>query len=107
MSLMAYGMDKLLHQYIDYCRYERAFSALTCEYYEADCRHFMQYLNMLNIPYPKITTLHIQQWLMSSHASGKSPRTLSRALAALRGFFGFCVKQGFFESNPAVGIKVP
>jgi integrase/recombinase XerC len=107
MYLMACGMDELLQKYINYCRYERVFSTLTCEYYEADCRRFITHLKERSIDGKNITATHIQQWLMSSHASGKSPPTLSRALAALRGFLTFCVRHAFLETNPAQGIKVP
>lgn len=99
-------MNELLLKYIDYCRYERAFSALTCESYEADCRRFFDYLKQHEIDSPILST-HIQQWLMLSHGEGKSPRTLARALAALRGFFKYCMQHQLLTSNPADGIKVP
>jgi integrase/recombinase XerC len=100
-------MDELLAKYIDYCRYERAFSALTCAAYAADCTRFFNYLIAQKIPDDTIHTQHIQQWLMASHTEGKSPRTLARALAALRGFFKFCMTHAERTDNPADGIKVP
>ena len=100
-------LDELLNQYIDYCRYERAFSPLTCQHYEADCRRFFAYLKNRNIKQNDLTPTVIQQWLMTIHAEGKSPRTLARALAALRGFFTYCVNHALLSDNPTTGIKVP
>ncbi|MFI4955685.1 MAG: tyrosine recombinase XerC [Gammaproteobacteria bacterium] len=100
-------MNELLLKYIDYCRYERAFSALTCESYAADCQRFFDYLKKHDISDKTILPIHIQQWLMTTHGEGKSPRTLARALAALRGFFKFCINHQFLTLNPADGIKVP
>jgi len=100
-------MNEWLLKYIDYCRYERAFSTLTCQSYQADCQRFFDYLKKQNISNTTILPIHIQQWLMTTHGEGKSPRTLARALAALRGFFKFCLYHQFVSSNPAVGIKVP
>ncbi len=108
MYSMAHGMiNEWLLKYINYCRYERAFSAFTCEYYEADCKRFFAYLSERSIDFENLSETHLQQWLMSCHASGKSPRTLSRALAALRGFFVFCIRNDFIKNNPTVNIKVP
>ena len=100
-------MNEWLLKYIDYCRYERAFSPLTCASYQADCQRFFDYLETHNISDAAILPIHIQQWLMTSHGEGKSPRTLARALAALRGLFKFCIYHQLLSSNPAEGIKVP
>lgn len=100
-------MDELIDQYIDYCRYERAFSVLTCSAYAADCQRFFDYLAANNIAQTGIHTQHIQHWLMTAHGEGKSPRTLARGLAALRGFFKFCMARALRSDNPADGVKVP
>lgn len=105
--MMASGMHEWLTQYLHYCRYERAFSALTCEAYASDCTLFLTHLSQLNIDLTAMTSTHIQQWIMHGHAQGKTPRTLARALAALRGFFRYCTQHGWLPQNPAQGIKVP
>jgi len=42
-----------------------------------------------------------------AHAGGLAPRSVQRRLSAVRGFFGYLVREGAAASNPAVDIRAP
>ena len=41
------------------------------------------------------------------HAQGRSPRTISRALASIRSFYTFLVRERRIAANPAANIRAP
>jgi integrase/recombinase XerC len=42
-----------------------------------------------------------------SHAAGLNPRSVQRRLSAVRGFFGYLVREGAATSNPALDVRAP
>lgn len=52
-------------------------------------------------------TLQLTRYLAARHGAGLSPRSLARALAAIRAFVRWGLKQGVFERDPTVSVRPP
>jgi integrase/recombinase XerC len=50
---------------------------------------------------------HIRSFAARSHARGLQGRSIQRRLAALRTFFGFLLREGALQRNPALEIRAP
>jgi integrase/recombinase XerC len=50
---------------------------------------------------------HIRTFAARSHARGLQGRSIQRRLAALRTFFGFLLREGALQRNPALEIRAP
>ena len=50
---------------------------------------------------------HIRSFAARSHAAGLQGRSIQRRLAALRTFFGFLLREGALQCNPALDIRAP
>src|SRR5207302_6484650 len=83
----------------------RARSApLTVEAYRRDLEHFATWLKR---PCASATTEELELYLAELRAAGRSPATLARRLAALRGFFRHLVLLGARGDNPAAEVASP
>lgn len=54
-----------------------------------------------------ITARHVEGFLRSQHAAGKSPASITRALAAIRTFCRFCVLQRLLKNDPSGAVEPP
>jgi len=52
-------------------------------------------------------TIQLTRYLAARHGAGLSPRSLARALAAIRAFVRWGLKQGTFEKDPTVSVRPP
>ncbi|HAZ60649.1 MAG TPA: tyrosine recombinase XerC, partial [Gammaproteobacteria bacterium] len=55
----------------------------------------------------EVATAEVREFIAARHAEGITPRTLARALAALRGFFHDLRRYGLIRSNPAADVRPP
>lgn len=99
------SLDDALQAFIHHCRYERALSSHTYRSYERDIKAFFHRLQPMELN--RIHAADIQSWLSEEHGLKKSAKTLARFLASLRGFFDYCLRQHWCDTNPALGIKSP
>jgi len=53
-----------------------------------------------------VTESEIRLFLSRLEENGRSPATVSRSIASLKAFFGHMSEEGFFGSNPVIGITV-
>ena len=94
-------MQDWLHQLATHQRY----SAHTLSAYRQDIQHLLRCHP--DIALEHLTENHIRQALARLHAQGMQARSLSRALAAWRGFFRWWAPQAGLASNPAEGVRAP
>ena len=80
MYLKVFGniMNEWLEKFIHYCRFEKAFSILTCESYASDCQQFLNYLEK----HEKISTKKAAElWELTTRAAReKLKRMVDRGL---------------------------
>ena len=99
--------DRLLSRYLDSLSAERRLSENSVEGYRRDLERLAEELrlagrNLATADYPALAE-HLRT--LSRH--GLSPRSVSRALSALRGFYRYLVEIGLREDNPAVNLARP
>lgn len=103
-------MNDYIKRFIDYIKSQRGYSPNTVRSYEADLRHFFNYLKK-NDNTKRIDPGQIDFHVIRAYLGGLFKRykktTISRKLSAIRTFFFFLEKNNFNEGNPAVEISSP
>jgi integrase/recombinase XerD len=97
-----------LDLYLSHLRVERGLSGNTVEAYGRDVNRYLVYLeqNQKSGPESASRTM-ILGYLVHLSQAGIGARSRARALSALKGFYGFLVKEGLMEANPASDVESP
>ena len=98
-----------LAAFLDYLRYERRYSSLTCENYQRDLEQFQLWLteHKDSLDLNLITEFVVRQWITQLHRQGLKSRSLQRKLSSLRSFYRYQIKHKRLSSNPAIDIRAP
>ncbi|PWU07111.1 MAG: tyrosine recombinase XerC [Terriglobia bacterium] len=105
MSELARQIDRYLAELA-----RRGNSAHSIRAYEADLRQFLGYLSPpeLEPPEPQaIDVLILREWLAGLYRDNLSAVTIRRKLAAVRGLFGFLLREGVAPVNVARLVRTP
>ena len=100
-------MADLIALYEDHLLNIKRASANTVASYLRDIRQFQQYVahnydgELLEMDKDRITVYFA---MMTN--SGKSPATVTRSLASIKGFYGFLQSEGYIKQNPVLSIHV-
>lgn len=99
-------MDYLeeLEEYEQYLATEKMASENTRSSYMRDLRQFSEYCAEHNISLRAVTTEHITQYTRHLLGSGKSVSTATRAVASLKSFYGYLLRNGWIDHNPTLGV---
>jgi integrase/recombinase XerC len=98
----------LAERWLTSLRVERRLSPHTDRGYRRDLAAFGAWCAGAGIA--ELATLdehHIRLFAAASHRGGLDPRSIQRRLSALRGFFGFLMKEGVLRRNPALDVRAP
>lgn len=106
--------NKLISDFMRYLSFQRGYSKHTVRNYEADLRHFRDYLlkkgaideengfeNLSRIDFALIRDY------LGSLFNVYERSTIARKLSAVRSFFYFLERSGIRDGNPAAGISTP
>ena len=100
-------MHPIITDYLSYLELERGLSATTRASYRLDLALFETFLQRRKVGFPtQVTPLHVReflQWLRTS----RSPSTVARKLAAVRGLFKFLEGQQVISRSPTAFIETP
>jgi integrase/recombinase XerC len=97
-----------IDSYLKHLGRERRLSPHTASNYSRDVLALADFLGRGEVPdWKRVDSQHIRMFAARSHAGGLSPRSVQRRLSAVRGFFGYLVREGAAASNPAVEIRAP
>lgn len=100
-------LQQPIEAYLSYLELERGLSATTRASYRLDLALFETFLKQRKIGFPaQVKPLHVReflQWLRTS----RSPSTVARKLAAVRGLFKFLEGQQAIERSPTAFIETP
>ena len=103
-------MNDYIERFLDYLKSQRGYSPNTLKSYEADLRHFINYLKK-NDNTKKIDPGQIDFHVIRAYLGGLFKKykktTISRKLSAIRTFFLFLEKNNLNEGNPAAEISSP
>ncbi len=100
--------QQALQDYLMYLRIERGFSAHTIEAYNNDVKKLIAFIETLDTKLSpvKVEKETIHQFIYEI-AKIVSPRTQSRIISGLRGFFEYLVFEGYREDNPTSLLETP
>lgn len=73
--------------------------------YRRDLTHFLRFLE--TIGGARVTTAEVRLWVAQLRRGGAHPRSVQRALSALRTFYRWLNRQGLTQDNPVAGIRAP
>ena len=123
----------IIHEFLDYLKFEKHFSEHTAKCYSADLEQFCQHLSSESdhsagswsgsdksgIAVATQTETKIEQILLSIttdtvrafmtvlNDKQYSKSTIARKLATLRSFYKFLVKRGHLSTNPVMAVRTP
>ncbi len=107
-------LDRELPTYLDHLSVERGLSSASVAAYRGDLEAFGRFLLGRRLEAAKVERSDLGRYLTGARARGLSARSASRALSAVRGFYGFAAAHlGFAEdptadvSNPKLGLSLP
>ncbi len=107
-------LERELPTYLDHLSVERGLSAASVAAYRSDLTAFGEHLAARRVEASRASRAELARYLRSLAGRGLSPRSASRALSAVRGFYAFAAAHlGFAEDptvdliNPRVGVALP
>lgn len=101
-------MQAQLGGYYHHLRTERQASAHTLQAYRNDLAKVLEYCEQTAISaWPDLTAPVLRRLVARLHQHGQAPRSLARLLSAVRGFYGWLLREGLCDHNPAVGLSAP
>ncbi|HUI09444.1 MAG TPA: tyrosine recombinase XerC [Bacteroidota bacterium] len=86
----------------------RNYSAHTVAAYRHDLDEFIAFCDAAGIPGPGgVSRRDVRAFLAALHDRGRAPRSIARALACLKSFFGYLRKSGAVAASPAATVASP
>jgi integrase/recombinase XerD len=102
------NIDSLLDQFINYLLVEKGLSENTIAAYSADLTCYLDFLTKQGIvDMTDADTAVLLKHLIVLRNRGLGPRSRSRHLVAIRGFYRFLVHEKVLDNNPAKMVDLP
>jgi len=99
--------DRAVGEYLDYILMERGLSRNTATAYSHDINEFSSFLDTQDKDIASAGAEEISAFLLFLRSTGRSVRTYTRALIALRGMYKFFLKEGLIKESPASLVDIP
>jgi len=93
--------------YLDHLRVARRRADHTLESYARDLRGLAAFAAANERALESLTRDDLELWIRELMAGGRSPRTVARAVACVRGFYRFLVLDRRLAANPADDVHAP
>lgn len=100
-------LERELPTYLDHLAVERGLSRASVSAYRSDLQAFGRFLVERGIDAARVARSDLARYLASARARGLSARSASRALSAVRGFYGFAVANLRFAEDPTADVANP
>ena len=100
-------MSARVDEYLDHLRYERRLADHTIESYARDLTALAAYAAGRDVPIEGLSRRDLEAFVRSLMSEGKSPRSVARMVACLRGFYRFMTVHRYISGNPAVDVQAP
>ena len=98
-------MNEYLSLYLDYLAVEKGLARNSLTSYGTDLRRFGQWLDKRDID--AVKRQDVVRYIHALRSAGISARSVARALAALRGFFRFLVREQHLQHDPTENLDNP
>ena len=105
-----WSLNQQLEEFFSYLQLERGLSVTTLASYRVDLRLFQAYLQTRQIgSLTRVRLVHIQEFLhhLRTQSPQRTPSTVARKLAAVKGLFRFLQAPHVVERNPTAFIETP
>ena len=100
-------MHQRVEEFLAYLQLERGLSPTTRASYQLDLTLFERFLEARRIgSFARVRPVHVREFLQSLRET-RTPATVARKLAAVKGFFRFLEGQRIIAHNPTAFIETP
>ena len=96
-----------MDQYLAHLRYERRLAAHTIESYGRDLTELAGYAAGQERGVERLSRRDLEAFVRALMSEGKSPRSVARLVACVRGFYRFLTLHQHISENPAVDLQAP
>lgn len=97
-----------ISRYIEYLEVERGLALNTIMAYRSDLVCLSDFLSKQGIEdYTKIQRMHINLYIKELYDKKYTPRSITREIASIKGFFKWLNINNFIQHNPALSIEQP
>lgn len=94
-------------RFLSYLRVERGLSLNTLLAYRRDLKKLSLFALSREKDVSALQADELAHFMRALHAQGLAPRSIARALVAVRGFYKFLIQDGFLRLDPSVNIESP
>jgi integrase/recombinase XerD len=94
-------------EYLSHLQYERRLADLTLESYARDLAELGRFAAAQKRDIDQLTRRDLEAFVRSLMSDGRSPRSVARLVACVRGFYRFLTVHGQLQTNPAIDIHAP
>ena len=102
----AFG-HRLLDSYLDHLRVERRLADHSVDSYSRDLQHLARFAAARERPLHTLTRQDLEAFARDLMTHGLAPRSVARAVAAVRGFYRYLAVTRQIETNPADDVHAP
>lgn len=98
-----------IEKFLQYIKYEKAYSSHTFVSYRCDMSQFAAFVEQQKGGFspPEITANDIRAWVLSMMEQGVGARSVNRKLTTLRTFFHYMKKEGIVQNDPMLKVRPP
>ncbi len=100
-------MSAHVDEYLSHLRYERRLADHTLESYSRDLVDLARFSAGQERPLERLTRQDLEAFVRNLMSEGKSPRSVARLVACVRGFYRFLALHQHITENPAVDLQAP
>ena len=99
--------DSLIDSYLTHLTVERRLAANSVESYARDLALLGGFAASRGVALDRLTRADLETLVRDLMAEGRSPRSVARAVACVRGFYRFLVIDGRLKASPADDVRPP
>lgn len=93
---------------MEYLEIERGLAVNTLMAYRSDLYSLADFLKELNIAdYTEVQRLHLNLYIKNLYDKKYTPRSITREIASIKGFFKWLSLNGIIKHNPALAVEQP
>ena len=100
-------MSARVADYLSHLRYERQLADHTLDSYSRDLAALAQYAAGRERVLEALTRHDLEAFIRSRMSEGRSPRSVARLVACVRGFYRYAMLHQHITTNPAVDLEAP
>ena len=101
------GHGGILTDYRSYLLTQARLSAATVETYAREAGDLLEELDRTGVAVEDVTSGLLIEYMLNRQLEGRDGRTVAKCLSALRSLFGYLVREGRMDANPARRVETP